>query len=37
METRGRRKSSWVLVALLAVVLVGWFAINIIGGAAAAR
>lgn len=30
MATGGKR-SSWVLVALLAVVLVGWLAINLIG------
>jgi hypothetical protein len=37
MGTGGRKKSSWVLVALLLVVLVGWLAINIIGGASAVR
>lgn len=37
MAGRSGRKSPWVLVALAAVVIVGWLAINIIGGAAAAR
>ena len=36
MATGGRKKSSWVLVALLAVILVGWFAINLIGARSAA-
>ena len=36
METGGRRKSSWVLLALALVVVIGWLAINLIGGARAA-
>jgi purine-cytosine permease-like protein len=31
-DSRGR-KSSWVLVALALVVLIGWLAVNIFAGA----
>jgi hypothetical protein len=36
MATGNRRKSSWVLLALLFVAIAAWFAINILGGRAAA-
>jgi uncharacterized membrane protein len=32
MATERKRVSSWVLLALVAALLVVWFAINLIGG-----
>jgi hypothetical protein len=37
MATRGRRKSSWVLVALALVVVVGWVSIVLFGSASSVR
>ena len=34
MATEPKRISSWVLLALVGVLLVAWFAINLIGGRA---
>jgi hypothetical protein len=36
MAVERKRISSWVLLALVAALLVGWFAINLIGGRAGA-
>ena len=33
----GRRKSSWVLVALALVLVVGWVAIMLMGGGSSVR
>jgi hypothetical protein len=35
MASSSGRKSPWVLVALAAVVIIGWLAINILGGSSA--
>ena len=37
MASSSGRKSPWVLVALAAVVIIGWLAINIIGGSSTVR
>ena len=34
MATGRRRVSSWVLLALVAALVVGWFALNLIAGRA---
>ena len=37
MATGGRRKSSWVLVALALVLVVGWVAMVLFGSASSVR
>jgi hypothetical protein len=37
MATGGRRKSSWVLVALALVVVVGWVSMILFGSASSVR